>query len=262
MKIKNVLLASLVMTGLVNVAKAADPAPAPEPESTLSFNLGVVSEYRYRGISQSAKKPAVQGGFDYADKSGAYIGAWASSITWIKDSDPKGSAKGPVEIDVYGGYKGALSDDIAFDVGGLQYWYATNNLATVPGLVNANTFEIYGALSFGALTAKLSNSTGNLFGAPNSKNSRYLDLSYTAELGEGLTLVPHYGNQVVANNSSFSYSDFSLALNKDIGDGVVLSATALGTNFKSKNGAAYTLPQTGGKDLGSTTLVLGVKKNF
>ena len=254
MKIKNVLLASLVMTGLVNVAKAADPAP--EPESTLSFNLGVVSEYRYRGISQSAKKPAVQGGFDYADKSGAYIGAWASSITWIKDSDPKGSAKGPVEIDVYGGYKGALSDDIAFDVGGLQYWYATNNLATVPGLVNANTFEIYGALSFGALTAKLSNSTGNLFGAPNSKNSRYLDLSYTFDLGDGLTVVPHLGDQYVANNPA-SYSDYSIAINKDM-DGTVLSATVLGTNFKTRHGD-YVLPGSGTNELSGAALVLGLK---
>ncbi len=259
MKIKNVLLASLVMTGLVNVAKAADPAPAPEPESTLSFNLGVVSEYRYRGISQSAKKPAVQGGFDYADKSGAYIGAWASSITWIKDSDPKGSAKGPVEIDVYGGYKGALSDDISFDIGGLQYWYATNNLATVPGLVNANTFEIYGALSFGALTAKLSNSTGNLFGAPNSKNSRYLDLSYTFDLGDGLTIVPHLGDQYVANNPA-SYSDYSIAINKDM-DGTVLSATVLGTNFKTRHGD-YVLPGSGTKELSGAALVLGLKKNF
>lgn len=259
MKIKNVLLASLVMTGLVNVAKAADPAPAPEPESTLSFNLGVVSEYRYRGISQSAKKPAVQGGFDYADKSGAYIGAWASSITWIKDSDPKGSAKGPVEIDVYGGYKGALSDDISFDIGGLQYWYATNNLATVPGLVNANTFEIYGALSFGALTAKLSNSTGNLFGAPNSKNSRYLDLSYTFDLGDGLTVVPHLGDQYVANNPA-SYSDYSIAINKDM-DGTVLSATVLGTNFKTRHGD-YVLPGSGTKELSGAALVLGLKKNF
>ncbi|MBV8033617.1 TorF family putative porin, partial [Roseateles sp.] len=57
-------------------AFAADE-PAPDP---LSFNVGVVSEYRYRGISQTRLKPALQGGIDYADPSGFYIGSWASTI--------------------------------------------------------------------------------------------------------------------------------------------------------------------------------------
>jgi len=257
MKFQKFVLASLLATGSVTAVQAADPAPA--PESTLSFNLGVVSEYRYRGIAQSAKKPALQGGFDYADKSGAYIGTWASSITWIKDSDPKGAAKGPIEIDIYGGYKGALSDDVAYDVGVLQYWYSGNNLSTVKGFVDANTFEVYGALSMGAFTAKLSNSTGNLFGYVNSKNSRYLDVSYTLDLGDGLTIVPHVGNQYVANNAG-SYTDYAIAVNKDM-EGTVLSATLLGTDYKTRNGS-YFLPGSGTKELSGSALVLGVKKNF
>ena len=257
MKFQKFVLASLLATGSVTAVQAADPAP--EPESTLSFNLGVVSEYRYRGIAQSAKNPALQGGFDYADKSGAYIGTWASSITWIKDSDPKGAAKGPIEIDIYGGYKGALSDDVAYDVGVLQYWYSGNNLSTVKGFVDANTFEVYGALSMGAFTAKLSNSTGNLFGYVNSKNSRYLDVSYTLDLGDGLTIVPHVGNQYVANNAG-SYTDYAIAVNKDM-EGTVLSATLLGTDYKTRNGS-YFLPGSGTKELSGSALVLGVKKNF
>ena len=63
-------------------AQAAAPA---EPESSLSFNAGAVNEYRYRGISQSRLQPALQGGADYADKSGFYVGAWGSSIKWVKD---------------------------------------------------------------------------------------------------------------------------------------------------------------------------------
>ncbi len=257
MKFQKFVLASLLATGCVTAVQAADPAPA--PESTLSFNLGVVSEYRYRGIAQSAKMPALQGGFDYADKSGAYIGSWASSITWIKDSDPKGAAKGPIEIDIYGGYKGALSDDVAYDVGVLQYWYSGNNLSTVKGFVDANTFEVYGALSMGAFTAKLSNSTGNLFGYVNSKNSRYLDVSYTLDLGDGLTIVPHLGNQYVANNAG-SYTDYAISVNKDM-EGTVLSATLLGTDYKTRNGS-YFLPGSGTKELSGSALVLGVKKNF
>ncbi len=52
------------------VASFASVAQAAEPESSLSFNAGVVSEYRYRGLPQSRFDPAVQPGVDYADKSG------------------------------------------------------------------------------------------------------------------------------------------------------------------------------------------------
>jgi len=66
----------------------------------VAFNIGAVSDYRYRGISQTRTKPAVQGGVDFT--SGPfYVGAWASNIKWIKDFGGDAS----VEIDVYGGYK-------------------------------------------------------------------------------------------------------------------------------------------------------------
>src|SRR4051812_17806657 len=70
-------LAGLALTGAA--------AWADEPASSLSYNIGVVSDYRYRGISQSGRDPALQGGIDYTDKSGFYVGTWASTIKWIKD---------------------------------------------------------------------------------------------------------------------------------------------------------------------------------
>ena len=75
----------LAMSLAVAGSALAQTAPA-APESTLSFNVGAVSEYRYRGYSQTRFEPAVQGGADYADKSGAYIGIWGSNIEWIKDT--------------------------------------------------------------------------------------------------------------------------------------------------------------------------------
>src|SRR5687767_7899350 len=79
MKLKaTVLLTSLVLSGAAFAQTA--------PESTLSFNVGAVTDYRYRGISQSRLKPALQGGVDYTHGSGFYVGAWASTIKWIKDA--------------------------------------------------------------------------------------------------------------------------------------------------------------------------------
>ncbi|MBK6648364.1 MAG: hypothetical protein IPG42_00775 [Betaproteobacteria bacterium] len=248
---KSVALAVLFMSGA-----AMAQTKAPEPDYTLSYNVGAVTEYRYRGLSQSGKKPALQAGVDFAAKSGVYLGAWASTISWIKDSGP--GLKGPVEVDIYGGYKGSISETVSYDVGGLQYWYPTNNFSNVAA--NANTFELYAALTAGPVTAKYSHALTNLFGYTNSKNSGYLDISATFDLGNGFSVVPHIGSQTVKNNNG-SYTDYSVAVNKDI-DGLVLSATLLGTNWKSKYGSNFTLPGSGDKNLAGSTVVLGIKKNF
>lgn len=251
---------ALALIALSASSAAFAQAKAPEPDYTLSYNIGAVTEYRYRGISQSRKRPALQGGIDFAHKSGFYLGSWGSTITWIKDStDNPNTTKGPVEIDVYGGYKGSITESLSFDVGGLQYWYAGNNMGDTAGFANPNTFELYGALTFGPVTAKYSQSTTNLFGTVNSKNSSYFDLSATFDLGDGWSIVPHIGNQIIKNATS--YTDYSLTVNKDI-DGLVLSAALVGTNWKSKQGFAYTLPGSGTRDLAGSTLVLGIKKNF
>jgi uncharacterized protein (TIGR02001 family) len=241
---------------LTSVAQA-QTAPA-EPESTLSYNVGAVTDYRYRGISQSRLKPALQGGVDYADKSGFYVGAWGSSIQWIKDTGTTvgvGGIKGPVEIDLYGGYKGAVGD-VPYDVGFLRYEYSGNNLAKVNGFANANTNEVYGAVTYGVVTAKYSHAISNLFGNPNSKNSYYVDLSANFDLGNGFTLVPHYGYQKVKNVVGASYSDYALTLNKDLGNGLTASAALVGTNA---NKPFYTLVN---KYNGKSGAVLGLKYSF
>ncbi len=249
---------TLAVCALVVSSAAFAQTKAPEPDYTVSYNAGLVTDYRYRGISQSGKKPALQGGADVAFKNGAYIGTWLSTITWIKDSGP--GLKGPVEADIYGGYKGAINDTLSFDVGGLQYWYINNNYKNIGA--NANTFELYGALSAGPATLKYSRSMTELFGATNSKGSGYFDLSATFDLGNGLSVVPHLGYQTIANQAVYkNYTDYSVALNKDF-DGLVLSATLLGTNWKNKYGSAYMLPGSGSKDLAGNMLVVGIKKNF
>jgi len=258
MRIKPTPLTLLALCALASAASAqtAAPAAAPQPSYTLSYNLGATTEYRYRGISQSARKPALQGGIDFTHTSGFYLGAWASTITWIKDSPAApASAKGPLEVDLYGGYKGEIAKDFGYDVGALQYWYAGNNLGNVSGFANPNTLELYGALSYGPVTAKYSRSTSNLFGTINSKNSGYFDLSASFDLGSGYSVVPHVGTQTVRN--AYTYSDYSLTLNKDI-DGLVLSAAVIGTNKKN----FFLYPGSGSTDMGKANLVLAIKKNF
>ncbi|MDG0853063.1 TorF family putative porin [Roseateles puraquae] len=233
----------LAMAAVVLPAAADEPAPDP-----LSFNIGAVSEYRYRGISQTRLKPALQGGIDYADPSGFYVGTWASTIKWIKDAG--GDAQ--VEIDLYGGYKTEISKGLTLDVGLLQYYYPSNKLNP-----SANTLEVYGALSFGPVTAKYSQSTTNLFGFADSKNSGYFDVTANFDLGDGMTLTPHVGHQTVKRNSAASYTDYSLTLAKDF-SGLVVSGAVIGTDASK---TAYASP-VNGKFMGKTMLVVGLKKTF
>lgn len=230
-------------------APAAPAAAAAAPENSLSYNVGVVTDYRYRGISQSRLKPAVQGGIDFSHASGAYVGAWASSIQWIKDA----GGKADLELDIYGGYKGTAGP-VSYDVGVLSYVYPSNALSP-----SANTTEIYGAGTVGPATLKYSHALTNTFGFANSKNSGYLDLSATFDVGNGFTLVPHIGHQRIAGtgNSNYSYTDYSLTLTKDFGNGLAVSAAVIGTDAAD---GVYVTPA--GKNTGKNGVVVGLKYSF
>ena len=74
---KKTTLALAVFTLASGAIAQTAPAPAPAPAaSPITANVTVVNDYRYRGMTQSNYKPAIQGGFDYAHESGFYIGNW------------------------------------------------------------------------------------------------------------------------------------------------------------------------------------------
>ena len=248
---------TLILAAVASLAAAGGAlaqTKAPEPDYTLGYNVGVVSDYRFRGISQSRLKPALQGGVDFSHKSGVYLGLWASTIHILKDI-PGG--EGPIELDLYGGYKGAINEALSYDVGVLRYQYPRENFATT-----VNTTELYGALSYGPATVKYSHSVGaETFGVANSRNSYYLEAAATFDLGSGFSVAPHVGYQKFkggAANDVASYTDYALTLAKDMGNGLVLTAAAVGTDADK---GFYASPANG-KFLGRTGLVLGAKYSF
>ena len=233
--------------GLACAVFTAVPAAA---QDALTFNASLTSDYRYRGISQSRLKPALAGGVDYSLASGFYVGAWLSTIKWIKDA--RGSAN--VEVDLYGGYKGEIQKDLSYDVGVLTYQYPRHKLSPSP-----NTTELYGALTFGPATLKYSHSVTNLFGFTDSKNSGYVDLSASFDVG-GIAIAPHVGYQKVKGNSNASYADYSLTASKDF-DGLLLSGALVYADVKKIGGVpAYASPS--GRNLGRAGIVLTAKKTF
>lgn len=239
--------AALTLTLGTAGAPAAFAQEAAKPDNEVSFNAAVTSEYRYRGISQSRLKPALQGGVDYVNNpTGLYAGAWASTIKWVKDVGGDGN----VEMDLYGGKRGDIGGGFSYDVGGLYYWYPSNELHP-----SANTFELYGQVGYGPGYLKYSHSVTNLFGFNDSKNSGYLDLGANVDVASGLVLNLHVGHQRVANNGGASYTDYKIGLTKDVGFASVSLA------FIKADTDAYFSP-VGNKDLARSKAVLAISKTF
>lgn len=222
-------------------AQAAQDVPAWQA----SFNASLASDYRYRGLSQSRLRPALQGGADLVHgPSGIYVGTWLSSIRWISD----GGGDTKLEMDVYAGKRGQLGD-VSYDAGVLAYVYPSSGLP-----VNPNTREVYLQAGYGPAYVKYSHAVSNLFGTADSKHSGYLDLGANVELAGGVVLNLHAGRQRVDGHGELSYNDYKIGVTKSVG-GAALSLAVISTDTD-----AYVAP--GGRNLGKTGLVLTATTTF
>jgi uncharacterized protein (TIGR02001 family) len=260
---------------------AAQAQKSPEPDFTIAYNVGAVSQYRFRGIEQTSGAPALQAGVDFAHKNGFYAGLFTSNVTWVRDFN--GATSGEREVDFFLGVKTEIANGLTLDIGAIQYMYPGNNsgLAGTPGTpvtatpsyTNANTTEGYFGLTYGITSFKYSQSFGDFLGNYGTNGSRYIELALNFDLGNGMTLVPHIGRQTVANvinagptfATNADYTDYSLTLNKDFGNGWSASLAAIGTN--AQQGGFYSTtasanPSGVNRFLGSNTGVVGVKYTF
>lgn len=246
-------LAALALVALAAPAYAADSAAADAPEYTLTANVTLASQYRYRGLMQTNNKPAIQGGFDFTHASGLYLGNWNSSVSWLNDGNSDVSA--PVEMDFYGGYKGNLAPDVPFDLGVLQYYYPGDYPS---GYTSPDTTELYAGVGYGPVMFKYSVAMTNLFGFADSKYSQYFDLSGNFDTGFwGLTVNAHVGRQTVRNLTDGAYTDWKLGLTKDLGQGLAISVAYIDTNADR---AVYT--NSRGRYMGRATGLLSLTKTF
>jgi uncharacterized protein (TIGR02001 family) len=229
-------LCLLTGSAIAEDAPAAS-VPAAAPASPVTANLGLFTQYIFRGISQTDKKPALQGGFDYAHESGFYVGVWGSNISWISDAAPAVSAS--IELDLYGGYKKTIGD-FSYDIGYLRYQYPGSYPA---GFVKPHTDELYAQGGWKFFTLKYSHSLGDTFGIADAKNSYYLDLTGTVPLNDQISLSAHIGRQKFdgasngVSNNFYSYTDYKVEGTYALG-----KEWALGAGYTNSNARrdAYT----------------------
>ena len=204
----------------------------------LTGNISLTSNYKSRGQDQDvsktkAFKPALQGGFDYAfGESGWYVGNWNSSVDWLSGNS--------FEADFYGGYK-FKAGDVDMDVGALTYAYPGNSVG--------NTTELYGAATFGPVTAKYSHTVSkDYFGWASTKpgqsgrNTGYLNFAFAQEVAPHVTLKASLGFTRFATDIKDlgvpNYMDYSVGGAYDFGSGLSLGAAVVGANKKAYFGDA------------------------
>jgi len=235
-KFMKILAYALVLTGLVGAPTLALAADAPASPHTLSANITLTSDYVFRGVSQTQNQPAIQGGVDYSHASGLYVGTWASNVDWVSLGYKEDSS---MEIDLYGGYKGALGD-VGYDVGVITYYYPGDQIA---GANDPDTTEVYLGASWKFLSAKYSYVVSDRFvgwgtsvGNGDTQGSYYVELNGNYDLGNGWGILGHVGYQDVKDNDDASYTDWKVGVSKNIGFGTV----ALAYTDTDANSVAYT----------------------
>ena len=255
---KKSLIALAVAAGLSAPAFAEE---APASAHTFTGNVGFVSDYVFRGISQTQNKPAVQGGFDYSHASGVYVGVWGSNVNWVSENGYKD--ENSLEVDFYGGYRTTFAEDFGVDVGAIYYYYPGDRQ---PGFKNTNTAEVYAGVSWKFLSLKYNYVVSPYFvgwttdSLGKTRGSGYLDLTASYAFGEGWGVVGHVGRQYVRGNGSASYTDWKLGVTKDVGIGVVGLAYT-GTNADRSCPAADNYCWDG-KDVAKGHAVLSFSKTF
>jgi uncharacterized protein (TIGR02001 family) len=224
------LFSSAFASAETTVAAAAAPAPA----YTLTYNLGMYSDYIFRGISYS-NGPALQGGIDWAHSSGFYLGTWFSNLDpdLYRDTSTAGkptSTGNHVETDFYAGYAHTFENGFGVNVLGNYYAYLEGRKQyTEPGYGKhkADSFEGSVALSYKWLTytyynvftdwygLNKTNSSLEVVGNRDTKNSDYheLKVNYTLPIAD-LNFMAKVGRQNLTNLQG-DQSDFAIGLNRN-----------------------------------------------
>jgi len=196
-------LAAMLLLGGIGSAHGAE----------ISGNVTLASDYSFRGVSQTSRDPAIQGGFDVAWASGFYIGTWSSNVSFGVTSQ---------ELDLYLGYGGEINESLSWDVNYVRFEYPSAGSA-----LDYN--EVDASLSFSVFTVGLGYS--NEYFALDDVAWFYPYFEYSQALPSDATLDFHIGMSLVDDNGA---DDFTASF----GDDQVIDWSV-----------TYTIPM-GGVDLG------------
>jgi len=185
---------SLVLGSVLAAATMASSATFAD----VTANIGVTSNYLWRGVTQSADLSAVSGGLDYSHESGFYAGTWASSLSGSQ-----------YEQDLYLGYSGEVSG-FSYDVGYIMYMYPIDDT------VEADFSEVQATVGYGPVSLYVAKQVGaEASGVKN--DGTYVSLNLSGEInkdfGYSLTAGSYTGKDVEATFGD-TYTHYAVAISK------------------------------------------------
>lgn len=219
---------------------------------TLELELGIVSDYRSRGISQTQGDPAVQGGATLIhNNSGLYLGSWTSNVDFGYGSKTR------QELEYYAGWFWQATDSIALDLGYIKYDY--------PKEGQFNSSEVYAIVDvYGVkLGAYYSNDVPNAFGEDQDTLYSFIgyDMVLPAEVGLGLRVGHNDMNDpaffATNGDSRESYYEWEAKLTREF-FGVTWGLSYIDTDLKKSECSSW----NGFDDVCSATVVASASKTF
>ena len=275
--------AAILLCTFFSVLNASDASAneAAKGDTSISETLALVSNYVWRGQSQTWGNPALQFGVEAGHVSGAYAGFWASNVSdqWVPGTR--------IETDWYAGMRGNLPaalSELNYEVN-LNYAYFPGGDFNKTGFAlpssSPNTVEISSAVTHHWLTIRAgtvltkfygwdvtNSSPGGFAGDPaagvtgSTKGSYFLQADVSKELAPSWTLVAQIGHQTIRNSSGLSWSYYKLGVSKSIQDWVASLAYSESSEPKAfrnfvglkNNGSIYSAAKP--------AVVFAITKNF
>ena len=168
-----------------------------------SISVAATSDYDFRGVTQTAGGPAIQGSIDWAADNGLYVGAWASNVDFGRCCDES------IEVDLYAGFAGGDEEGLTYDVGALYYSY--------PGADDLDYPEVFAGIAYGIFDAKIWYSW-DFFAL--DKSAYYLEGNVNIPLPADFGLLLHLGyndGEAFDLPGYSAYFDYAVGVTKSIG---------------------------------------------
>lgn len=239
---------AVILSAPLTFAQGMDPENTSEPDANSDFefsaNVTLTSDYAFRGVSQTLKDPAIQGGFDVGHSSGFFAGVWASNVDFSEGGIDDDEAD--LELDIYVGFGADLSDNFSADLTLVQYIY--------PGTANGvdlDYAELIGAIHYqDYLTASIGFSDDTF---ASGEQAVYYEMSGRYPLPYDIALTGAVGYYDLDRLFDESYTNWSLGLERSMGN----FTGAINYVDTDGNGADLFGSTADGRIIVSLTIILG-----
>lgn len=275
-----------ISTALLAAVLTAVPARAEEAAATSEWSfptsVNLVSDYIFRGQSQTWGKPAAQFSFEADHASGAYAGFFASNVSrhWLPGAK--------VETDVFGGYRNKIADTVGYDVGVVYYAYPGANWkkSAFDGYNDSNglnTAEAFVSLSYEWLSFKTGRTLTEFFGwstnnspvgggfagdssagvTGSTRGSTFYELNASYDVAEGWNLSGQLGRQKIKNATGLDITYYKVGVTKALPQGWSVGVFYSGSNEPNAYKKFLSLKNTSSEsDIARKTAFVNIAKAF